>query len=70
MIQLELQDKFRSDLGIYYERQEEASENLSNEEMEERGITEGKAIELVRLSKAYHVADGAINKFSRMREGS
>ena len=33
LIQLELQDKLRDDLGIYYERQENAFQNLSNEEM-------------------------------------
>jgi hypothetical protein len=68
LIQLELQDKFRSDLGIYYERQEEAFANLSYEEMEEQGITEGKAIELVRLAQTFLVTDGAIDKFYRMRE--
>ena len=40
MIQLEIQDKFRDDLGIYYERQEKAFENFSDEDLEERGITE------------------------------
>jgi hypothetical protein len=39
MIQLELQDKFRDELGIYYERQEKAFENLSDEELEEQQIT-------------------------------
>ena len=68
MIQLELQDKFRSDLGIYYKRQEEALANLSNEEMEEQGITEGKAIELVRLGAGVPYHRRAIDKFSRMRE--
>jgi hypothetical protein len=46
MIQLEIQDKFRDDLGIYYERQERPFENLSDEDLEEQGITEYKAIEL------------------------
>ena len=68
MIQLELQDKFLSDLGIYYERQEKAFANLSYEEMEEQGITEGKAVELVRLAQTFLVADGSIDKLSRMRE--
>jgi hypothetical protein len=68
LIQLELQDKFRSDLGIYYERAEEAFANLSYEEMEEQGITEGKAIELVRLAQTFLISDGAIDKLSRMRE--
>src|SRR6266496_4700763 len=45
LIQLELQDKFGSDLGIYYERQENAFDQLSTEDLIEYGITEeSKAI--------------------------
>ena len=51
MIQLELQDKFRDDLGVYYERQERAFEGLSDEDLEEQGITQYKAIELARLAR-------------------
>lgn len=68
MIQLELQDKFRGDLGIYYERQERAFENLSGEDLEEQGITEYKAIELTRLARTLLVSDGEIDKLTRFRE--
>jgi hypothetical protein len=68
LIQLELQDKFRTDLGVYYERQEEAFENLSQEEMEEQGITEVKAVKLVPLTRTFLVAEGDIDKLSRLRE--
>jgi hypothetical protein len=68
MIQLELQDKFREDLGIYYERQERAFENLSDEELEEQGITEYKAIELTRLARTLLASDGDIDKMVRFRE--
>ena len=68
MIQLELQDKFRDDLGIYYERQEQAFANLSDEDLEALGITEYKAIELTRLARTFLVSDGNIDKFSRFRE--
>lgn len=68
MIQLELQDKFRDDLGIYYERQERAFEGLSDEELDEQGITQYKAIELVRLARTYLASDGDLDKFSRFRE--
>lgn len=68
MIQLELQDKFRDDLGIYYARQERAFENLSGEELEEQGITEYKAIELTQLARTFIASDGDIDKFSRFRE--
>lgn len=68
MIQLELQDKFREELGIYYERQENAFTNLSDDELEEAGYKEGKAIELLRLTQTYLVTDGDIDKLSRLRE--
>jgi AIPR protein len=53
MIQLEIQDKFRDDLRIYYERQEKAFENLSDEDLEEQGITEYKASYRVDKTRAY-----------------
>lgn len=68
MIQLEIQDKFRDELGIYYERQERAFENLSDEELEEQGITEYKAIELTRLARTFLVSDGEVDKLTRFRE--
>ncbi|MBI3608803.1 MAG: AIPR family protein [Nitrospirae bacterium] len=68
MIQLEIQDRFQDDLGIYYERQERAFENLSDEDLEERRITEHKAIELPRLAQTFLVSDGEIDKFTRFRE--
>jgi len=68
MIQLELQDKFRDDLGVYYERQERAFEGLSDEDLEEQGITQYKAVELARLARTYLASDGEIDKFSRFRE--
>lgn len=68
LIQLELHDKLRDDLGIYYERQENAFQNLSYEEMEEEGITEeGKAIQLVKLAQTFLVSDGNIAALSNMR---
>lgn len=68
MIQLEMQDKFRDDLAIYYERQENAFANLSDEDLEEQGITEYKAIELRRLAQTFLVTDGDIDKFLRFRQ--
>ncbi len=68
MIQLEIQDKFRDDLGIYYERQERAFENLSDEDLEEQGIIEYKAIEMTRLARTFLASDGDIDKQTRFRE--
>ena len=67
MIQLELQDKFRDDLRIYYGRQEKAFESLSDEDLEDIGITEIKPIELLKLAQTFLVVDGEIDKTSWMR---
>jgi hypothetical protein len=68
MIQLELQDKLRSELGIYYERQEKAFANLTEEDLEEQRISDHRAIELLRLTQTFLVSDGEIDKLSRMRD--
>lgn len=68
MIQLELQEKFRDDLNLYYERQEKAFENLSDEELEDMGVVPGRAIELFKLGQTFLVVDGYIDKLNRYRE--
>jgi hypothetical protein len=67
-IQLELQDKVRSQLGIYYERQENAFSGLREDELGELGIKELRAIQLVPLAKTFLVADGDIDKLQRLRQ--
>jgi hypothetical protein len=68
MIQLQIHDQFHDDLKIYYERQERAFENLSDNDLEEQGITEYKAIELTKLARTFLASDGEIDKFSRFRD--
>jgi hypothetical protein len=68
MIQLEIQDKLKDELGIYYERQEKAFAALSDEDLEERGITHHKAIELTKLARTFLALDGDIDKLIRFRE--
>ncbi len=68
VIQLELQDKFRDDLAIYYQRQENAFANMSDDDLEEQGITAYKAIELPLLAKTFLVTDGEIDKLTRFRD--
>jgi len=69
MIQLELQDKFRDDIGIYYERQENAFDQLSTEDLDEYGITEeSKAIQMLKLTQTFLLTDGQISRISEMRK--
>ncbi len=68
LIQLELQEKFRSDVGVYYERQENAFEQLSVDDLEEYGIREeSKAIQMLKLTQTFLLTDGHISRLSEMR---
>lgn len=68
MIQLQLANRFREELNLFYERQENAFEHFSDEELQEKGLQTGDAIELVRLAQTFLVSDGNIDKLSRMNE--
>ncbi len=67
LIQLDLQDKFRSDLGLYYERAENAFSQLSPEDLDEYGITEdSRAIQMLKLTQTFLLTDGLISRLSKM----
>src|SRR5260370_5849957 len=68
MIQLQLANRFREEIGLFYERQENAFESFSDEELQEKGLKAGAAVELVRLAQTFLVSDGSIDKLSRMNE--
>ena len=68
LIQLELQDKFREELKIFYERQERSFEHLSLEDLEEQGITEARAIQMVKLAQTFLMTDGTLDRVNRMRQ--
>lgn len=68
MIQLQLANRFREELNLYYERQEDAFEQFSDPELEEKGLRPGQAIEMVRLAQTFLVTDGNTDKLSRMNE--
>jgi hypothetical protein len=68
LVQLELEDKFRSDLGIFYERQEKSFEQLNYDELEEAGIKEMKAVQMLKLAQTFLITDGLIDRLTRMRQ--
>jgi len=67
-IQLELADKFKDEVSLFYERQENAFRNLTDEDVDELEVEGDKPIELYRLGQTFAVVDGEIDKLSRMRE--
>jgi hypothetical protein len=68
LIQLELEDKFRNDLRIFYERQENSFHNLTDEDLERMEIEQQKAIELRRLAVTFLISDGQIDRAARLPE--
>jgi len=67
-IQLELQDKLRSDVGIYYERQENAFNQLTSEDLAEYGIAEdARAMQMLKLTQTFLLTDGNLSRISEIR---
>lgn len=68
-MQLELEDRFREELKIFYERQESAFEALSDSDLEDMGIEQtNKAIEIKRLAQTFLAVQGEIDRMSRLSE--
>lgn len=66
-IQMRLQDVFIEELGIYYERQENALESLDEDDRVAMGIFEDRrAIQMLNLAKTYLASDGEVDKMSTM----
>jgi hypothetical protein len=67
VIQLELWEKFQTDLKIFYERQENAFDQLGPEDLDEYGIAEdSKAIQMLKLTQTFLLTDGSISRMSHM----
>lgn len=67
-IQFELEDKFRDDLGIFYERQEKAFANLKDNDLEEMGISELKEINIKKFAQTFLAIQGEIDRMSRLAD--
>jgi hypothetical protein len=66
--QVDLADKFREEVGIFYSRQEGAFANLSDEERTELGIDDPRDIRIRQLAQTLLAAQGEIDKMSRLPE--
>jgi hypothetical protein len=68
IVQLHFEDKFRNELKIYYERQENAFRNLTDLDKEQIGIVDSKSIEIRKLAQTFLAMQGQIEKFSSIPE--
>jgi hypothetical protein len=67
-IQCDLQDKFKEELGIFYSRQENAFENLTDADLEEMGIADSRDLKIKHLAQTFLAAQGELDKMSRLRD--
>lgn len=68
LIQLHLEERFKGELGIYYERKENSLENLSDEDLEEKNIVNRKAIGIRKLAQTLLALHGEVDKISALSE--
>jgi len=68
MIQLNFEDKFREESRIYYERRENAFENLTYDDLEQIGITDYKSIEIKKFAQTLLAMQGEVDRMSRISE--
>jgi hypothetical protein len=67
-VQLAFQDKFRDELGIFYERQDNSFEALTDEDLQDLGIDQFKAIKIRPLAQTLLASQGEIDKMSRLTD--
>ena len=64
--QVDLADKFRNELGIFYSRQEGAFENLTDDEKEELGIEDSKDIRIRPLAQTFLAVQGDVYNMAHL----
>jgi len=67
-IQCDLQDKFREEGKLYYERQENSIRGLTDSELEEQGIDDDRPITIRPLAQALLAVQGEVPTMSQLRE--
>ena len=64
--QVDLADKFREELGIFYSRQEGVFDHLSDDELDELGVSEQRDIKIKSLAQTFLAVQGEIDRMSRL----
>ncbi len=64
--QVDLADKFREDLGIFYSRQEGVFEQLTDDDKEQMGIEEDKDIRIRPLAQTFLAVQGDVHNMGHL----
>lgn len=68
-IQCDLQDKFKEDLGLFYSRQENSFQSLSDTDLADMGIEDSRRDIRIRfLAQTFLAGQGELDRMSRLRE--
>jgi hypothetical protein len=68
-IQCDLQDRFKEELGLFYSRQENSFQSLSDSDLAEMGIEDARRdIRIKLLAQTFLAAQGELDRMSRLRE--
>ncbi len=65
-IQCDLEDKFREEAKVFYSRQENAFENMSEDELESMGVDGSNDIRIRPLAQTFLAAQGEIGRMSKL----
>lgn len=68
-LQCDLQDKFKEELGLFYSRQENSFQSLSDSDLAKMGIEDSRRdITIKLLAQTFLAAQGELDRMSRLRE--
>ncbi len=68
LIQLQLEERFRDELHIFYERRENSLRNLSDVELDDMNISTKKSIQIRKLAQTLLALHGEVDRISKMKE--
>jgi hypothetical protein len=66
--QVDLADKFREELGIFYSRQEGSFDNMSDDEKEELGIEDGKDLRIRPMAQTLLAVQGDVYNMGHLTD--
>lgn len=68
LIQLHLEERFKDELRIFYERRENSLRNLTDDDLEEMKINTKRSIQIRRLAQTLLALHGEVDRISKMKE--
>ena len=68
LIQLHLEERFKDELRIFYERRENSLRNLTDDDLEEMNINSKRSIQIRRLAQTLLALHGEVDRISKMKE--